>query len=100
MAQLVANSGTRIRRRMLICVFPITLLGASIHGLEMTDPVFRPTLNTIHTILPWWVTKIILTAPCETCLRAYAKSDGLDQTVHPHSLIGAFTVREQNHWTL
>ena len=34
------------------------------------------------------------------CLQAYADSDGPDQPAHPHSLIRAFTVRSQNHWTL
>ena len=33
-------------------------------------------------------------------LQAYAESEGPDQPALPHSLIRAFTVRLQNHWTL
>ena len=36
----------------------------------------------------------------KTCLRAYADSEGPDQTAHPRSLIRAFTVRQQIHWIL
>ena len=33
----------------------------------------------------------------KTCLRAYADSEGPDQTAHPRSLIRAFAVRLKNH---
>ena len=36
----------------------------------------------------------------ELCFRAYADSEGPDQTAHPCSLIRAFAVRLQNHWIL
>ena len=39
-------------------------------------------------------------APCETCLREYADSEGPDQSAHARTLIRAFTVRNQNHWIL
>ena len=36
----------------------------------------------------------------KTCLRAYADSEGPDQTAHPRSLIRTFTVRLYNRWVL
>ena len=36
----------------------------------------------------------------KTCLQAYVDSEGPDQPAHPRSLIRAFTVRYQHHWTL
>ena len=36
----------------------------------------------------------------KTRLLLYAHSEGPDQLAHPHSLIRAFAVCKQNHWTL
>ena len=36
--------------------------------------------------------EINLAAPNKTCLRAYADSEGSDQSAHPRSLVRVFTV--------
>ena len=52
---------------------------------------------THHFVVHYRIPLPDVPSHAKPCLRAYADSEGPDQTAHPRSLIRAFTVRKQNH---
>ena len=69
----------------------LSLSGTSLHRAFH----YHPFIVSIWPKLCWKRRKWPSYRPChaKTCLRAYANSEGPDQTAHPRSLIRAFTVR-------
>ena len=68
------------------------------------NSLMTPTRWNGQSLNPWRNSKQMLRSVCsndgphhaQTCLCAYADSEGPDQPAHPRSLIWTFTVRKQN----
>ena len=85
----------RLCKRVSLQEFSFTALQWPIDltVLFITDEIFWRDTFSAHT--KW-------DGPChaKTCFRAYADSEGPDQSAHPRRLIRTFTARLWRHWVL